>query len=285
MNTLAIHPANFTRRTPDLAGKFRRERRYGTLALYHFLRLSDLGREGIELSGSFRFADHLYANRASGRGPLGWLLDRVLLSLPAARAMRQRCTAATAEMSRAFAGHRVAGRPGPFRILTVPCGLPRDVRDFVALLEAREPGAAARIEYTGLDLDADAIGAAQSFLAGSAVRRPHFVHADALEESSYAVASFDFIASTGLGEFLDDEQVGRLYANVYRALAPGGTFFTSALAREPRSDTLLRAFEFDAHYRTGAEIERLLDRQEWSSVRCTRDDVGLGSLVRASKPL
>src|SRR5436190_23290774 len=110
----AIHPANFTRRTSDLAGKFRRERRYGTLALYHFLRLSDLGREGIERSGSFRFADHLYANRAAGHGPLGWLLDRVLLSLPAARAMRQRCTAASAEMSRAFASHRAAGKPGPF---------------------------------------------------------------------------------------------------------------------------------------------------------------------------
>ena len=284
MNTLAIHPANFTRRTRDLAGKFRRERRYGALALYHLLRLSDLAREGIERSGSFRFADHLYANRASGRGALGWLLDRVLLSLPAARAMRERCTEASAEMSRAFAGHRAAGRAGAFRILTVPCGLPRDVRDFAARLEAREPGADARIEYTGLDLDADAIAAAQAFLAGSSVRTPRFVQGDALEEASYPAASFDFIASTGLGEFLDDDQLADLYANIHRALAPGGVFFTSALAYEPRSDALLRAFEFDARYRTRAEIERLLGGQSWRECHCSDDARGRQTFVRAIKP-
>ena len=283
MNTLAIHPANFTRRTRDLAGKFRRERRYGTLALYHLLRLSDLAREGIERSGSFRFADHLYANRASGRGTLGWLIDRVLLSLPAARTMRQRCTEASAEMSRAFAGHRAAGKAGAFRILTVPCGLPRDVRDFAARLEAREPGAAARIEYTGLDLDADAIAAAQEFLAGSPVRLPRFVHADALDEASYPAASFDFIASTGLGEFLDDDRLAFLYANVHSALAPGGVFFTSALACEPRSDALLRAFEFDARYRTRAEIERLLGGQPWRECPCNDDARGRQTFVRAIK--
>src|SRR5436190_22154937 len=130
MNALAIRPANFTRRTRDLAGKLRRERRFGFLALYHLLRISDLGREGIEHSGSYRFADHLYANRASGRGLLGWVIDRVLLSLPAARAMRQRCGEATVEMHRAFAAHRASGNDEPFRILSVPCGLPRDVRDF-----------------------------------------------------------------------------------------------------------------------------------------------------------
>ena len=56
MNSPAIRPANFTRHTPDLAGKLRSERRYGFLALYHVMRLSDFGREGIERSGSYRFA-------------------------------------------------------------------------------------------------------------------------------------------------------------------------------------------------------------------------------------
>ena len=77
MNTTIAPPANFTRRTRDLAGRLRREGRYGFLGLVHVLRLSDLGREGIERSGSYRFADHVYANRASGRGILGRAIDRL----------------------------------------------------------------------------------------------------------------------------------------------------------------------------------------------------------------
>src|SRR5687767_11181326 len=123
MTALTTRPANFTRRTLDLAGKLRRERRYGFLALYHLLRLSDLAREGIERSGSYRFADHLYANRASGRGPIGWAIDRLLLSLPASRAMRQRCAESATAMWRTFEAHLAIENSGPFRILTVPCGL------------------------------------------------------------------------------------------------------------------------------------------------------------------
>jgi len=52
--------------------------------------LSDLAREGIANSGSFRFADHIYAGLASGRTPLGRFLDRRLLATPAACAFRRR---------------------------------------------------------------------------------------------------------------------------------------------------------------------------------------------------
>src|SRR5688572_18490164 len=87
---------NRTRRTEDLPGKFRREGRRWLIPLYHLLRQSDLAREGIANSGSYRFADHLYANCASGIGWFGRWLDARLLNLPAARAMRARCTGATA---------------------------------------------------------------------------------------------------------------------------------------------------------------------------------------------
>ena len=91
MNTSTITPANFTRRTANLPDKFRRERRFALIPLYHLLRLSDLAREGIEHSGSYRFADHLYRNVASGRGWFGHWLDRRLLNLAASEAMRNRC--------------------------------------------------------------------------------------------------------------------------------------------------------------------------------------------------
>jgi len=48
MNNPPTKPANFTRRTADFPARFRRERRFALIPLYHLLRLSDLAREVIE---------------------------------------------------------------------------------------------------------------------------------------------------------------------------------------------------------------------------------------------
>lgn len=282
--TTPIRPANFTRRTADIAGMLRQKREYGYLALYHLLRLSDLGKEGIERSGSYRFADHIYANRATGRGILGRALDRLLLSLPATQALRQRCAESTAAMHRALGDHEVARLAEPFRILTVPCGLPRDVADFADSIETdRLPAAHPRFEYSGVDLDPEVLVAARDFLAHSAVRGAQWVEGDALNPECFPPGKFHFIASTGLSEFLDDTDLVRFCANVHRSLASGGVFFTSATAHEPRSDALLRAFEFRLHYRSQPEIAALLETSPWRSVRYTHDPKGLQTFIYATK--
>ena len=84
----------------------------------------------MEHSGSYRFADHMYRGVPSGRGWIGRWLDAVLLKLPATRSMRQRCFASRDAMRGVFSAHVALRNNEPFRILTVPCGLPRDVRDF-----------------------------------------------------------------------------------------------------------------------------------------------------------
>src|SRR3954449_2615893 len=98
---LSAKPANFTRRSDDFIAKFAREGRYHLIPLYWLLRLSDLAREGIEHSGSYRFADHIYRDEPSGAGWFGRWLDRRLLNLSASRAMRGRYLRAREEMHRA----------------------------------------------------------------------------------------------------------------------------------------------------------------------------------------
>ena len=285
MNTVIIsRPANRTRRTHDLAGKLRHEKRYGFLVLYHLLRLSDLGREGIERSGSYRFADHVYANRASGRGLVGRMIDRILLGLPATRAMRQRCFQSAVAMRQAFREHCATREAGPFRVLTVPCGLPRDVCEFVDSIEMTNSKTPPPIEYTGMDLDHEVIAAARDFLAHSAVPTARWIEGDALSWEAWPGAEpFHFVASTGLGEFLDDTQLAQLYANIHRSLAPEGVFFTSATAFERRSDAMLRAFELHTHYRTQAGIESLLAPLGWRDLHFTHDQTGLQTFVQAKK--
>jgi hypothetical protein len=176
-----------------------------------------------------------------------------------------------------------AGRSGPFRILTVPCGLPRDVRDFATRIAAEAPEHLAKIEYHGIDLDPMVVDAATTFLAGSPIRKPRIVQGNALDPACYGDRPYHCVASTGLGEFLEDDDLGVLYGNVFTALAPGGVFFTSATAFDGKSDALLRTFELRSQYRTRKALERLLAPHAWTSVRFETHPTGLQTFVRAIK--
>lgn len=244
------------------------------LALYHLLRWSDFGREGIERSGSYRFADHLYRNVASGRGWLGRWLDRRLLDLPSARAMRQRYLKAKEAIADAL-----ENRNGPLHLLAIPCGIPRDVSE----LAVEWPDAAQRIRYAGMDLDPEVLAAARAHLAATLVGSQEFIEGNALVAGDFPRRPIDFVVSTGLGEFLDDEQLAIFYGNVFATLEEGGTFFTSATAFERRSDYLMKAFEMEAHYRDKQRTEAILRRHPWRELNFASDATGLQTFVLARK--
>ena len=277
--TAAIRPANFTRTSPDLIAKYLKSGRWHLIPLYWLLRQSDLAREGIEHSGSYLFADHLYANVPSGRGLYGRWLDKRFLSLPSARGMRARYTEAVKAMHRVFAMHQTEHPGKKFRLLTVPCGIPRDVRDFVSSLT---PEQRALVEYTACDIDPEVIAAARSFLAAATELTPTLLCADALDFAALPESGFDFIASTGLGEFLDDARLTVFYRNIHRWLAPGGTFYTSATAWERRSDWLMKTFELEAHYRDRTMFENLLRCCPWQSVELWHDATRLQTFALAN---
>ena len=270
--TTAIRPANFTRTSPSLVTKYLKAGRWHLIPLYWLLRRSDLAREGIERSGSYHFADHLYANVPSGRGIFGRWLDKRLLHLPSARGMRARYTESVKVMHRVFAAHQESHPGQRFRLLTVPCGIPRDVMDFVSSLS---PEQRAVVDYTGCDIDPGAIAAASSFLAPLRELNAGFICADALDSTALPPGRFDFIVSTGLGEFLSDEQIATFYGNVECWLAPGGAFYTSATAWERRSVWLLKTFELEAHYRDQTEFRNLLQSAPWQSVKLWHDTTQL----------
>lgn len=266
-------PANFTRHTANLTAKFWRSGHWHLLLLYHFLRLSDLAREGIERSGSFRFADHLYQNRASGCGVIGRWLDRVLLNTRAARAMRERCVQSTRHIQ-----HRLDTADRELRLLAVPCGIPRDV----SRLRRRTQ----QLCYTGMDVDAQVLAAAKIHLeedAPNLLPKSVFVHGDALHDLDFPEQPQDIIVSTGLGEFLDDAQLRVFYRNVFDSLSSGGTFYTSATRREGGSDYLMKAFEMQAHYRTEADLRALLSELPWARVDYSHDATRLQTFVVATR--
>ncbi len=271
---------NRTRQSASLPGALLRRGRVLALPLYGALRASDLAREGLDHSGSYRFADHVYRDEPSGHGVFGRWLDARLLALPAVRSFRSRFHAARDELS-AFLLDR-AGAPGRLDVLSAPCGIPRELvegyRQFVA------SGAIARADLTfhGLDLDAEALREAADF-ARSGGLAPFVVHhGDVFDPASYPPA-LDFITCTGLAEFLDDRRLADLLALFFDRLRPGGLFLTSGMRRRAVSDYLLRLAELRVHYRTAFDLSQLAGRLPFSSVDVRVDRLGIQAILVARR--
>lgn len=274
-------PKNRTRRSRSIPRRLVREGAPHLLPVYYLMRLSDLGREGIDHSGSFRFADHIYQGRASGRTVLGRMLDARLLAMPAAQAFRRRCERAQDVIRHALESYPPEAEP--LRVLAVPCGIPRDIINLSAALQADNPGLLPRIEYHGLDIDPDVLNIAGGLTADCGLGAVHYRRGNALIAGDYPRCRFHVVVSTGLGEFLADDELAAFYTLVYDAMEPGGTFYTSATARDLRSDALLRMAELVTQYRQAGAVERILRLRPWSRLSLTPDSTGLQTFVTAVK--
>src|SRR5688572_1652678 len=261
---------NRTRTSASIPKRLLREGKIHLLLLYALLRASDLAREGIENSASYRFADHIYRGRPSGRFIIGKLLDALLLSLPGARSMRSRFLHARAEIL--VAAHR---QPAwrPFRVLSVPCGIARELVETGLTLCIEDPSLYVRARFFGMDLDPHPLELSRDLAGGLTNLR--FIQADAFDPAAYP-RELDLILSTGLGDFLPDDELVRFYAICRGALREGGTFVTSGMRRDPLADYLMRELgELRAHYRGSDELLRLLRRAGFRYVEARRDAIGL----------
>ena len=276
--------ANRTRTSKSIPRKLIKERKLHFLPVYWLMRLSALGREGIENSGSYRFADHAYRSDPSGRGTLGKLIDRLLLNLRATQAFRERCSQAQTAIRNALEVHSRRNPGQPFHVLSVPCGIPRDVFNLSHRLSHEAPGLLPCIHYCGMDLDPEALRHAKDLLLESALENLEFHHGDALDAQSFPQKRFHCIVSTGLGEFLSDSELSAFYANIYDALEPGGVFYTSATAEDPRSERLLRAFELHTNYRTQDQMADFFGQLAWA-VNLSSHPSGLQTFVTAQRRL
>jgi SAM-dependent methyltransferase len=274
---------NRTRTSESIPRKLLREGKLHLLPVYALMRTSDLAREGIENSGSYRFADHVYRNEASGRFGLGRVLDAVLLRMRGARSMRNRFHHAQNEIVAAAHAFQAAGRPAaaPFRVLSIPCGIARDLVLAGARIARELPAVYDRSTFFGVDLDPVPLELSRELAPSD----DHFIFArgDALDASAFP-SELDVIVSTGLGEFLDNDLLVRFYRNCHERLRVGGVFVTSGMQADRVADYLMRQLaELHTHYRRADELIRWLHTVGFHEVATRRDDVGLQTLVVARK--
>jgi hypothetical protein len=272
-----IRPHNRTRRSRSIPRRLLREGRLHLLAAYYLLNLSDLGREGIANSGSYLFADHIYRNQPSGRGALGRWVDARLLFSPPAQAFRRRHLRCVEELRRAL--ESFPEDVNPLRVLSIPCGLPRDLTLLAQTLLEERPDLLQRIEYHGMDIDDELLRLAEQFTASTPIPVKQYHQGNALWAETFPYGPFHFVVSTGLNEFLERDELEVFFRNVFDRLAPGGVFYTSATQMEPRSDALMRAFELVTRYHSTDEIEQTLGHLPWSRLKLVQDESGLQTFV------
>jgi chemotaxis methyl-accepting protein methylase len=224
--------------------------------------------------------------------------------MPAARAFRFRFLATRDELASFLVDRARSGAAGSggIDVLSVPCGIPRELMEASALVRSRLGSWPCRIALHGLDLDAAVLDEARAAVAGSvddavegrveggagggaaAGARPAFqaIHGNALSPSAYG-KTFDFITCTGLTEFLDDTAVAALYGIFFSMLKPDGKLVTSGMTRRWTSDYLLRLGELQAHYRSADDLRRLIGGLGFREVRTWHDATGLQTMMSASK--
>lgn len=278
---LASRRRNFTRTSASIPARLMREGKWYLVPAYALARTSDLAREGIESSGSYRFADHIYRGKPGGRWGIGWLLDAALLALPAARSMRERYLHSRAQVAGELRS-AAAARRGT-RILSVPCGIARDLvggADDAQRVVFRALDGARLI---GMDLDPEPLELSRA-LAGER-EAFQFVQGDALDPAAFP-RDLDLVVSTGLGEFLSDAELARFYGACHAALKPGGRFVTSGMSRSKLADRLLRELaELHTHYRDAAALTAALEAAGFADISVRPDRFGLQWLATATRPL
>jgi hypothetical protein len=269
---------NRTRRAHSIPRKLWAERKPYLIPIYYLLFTSDLAREGIRNSGSYAFADHIYCGKASGRWGVGTLVDRLLLDMPAARAFRTRFIHARESIVR----HAVTWPSDePINVLSVPCGIGRELLQAATSLRRHSPATYARLTCGGVDLDPAPLETTRVQAAACGLRPFRLIVADALDAGNLPEGQ-TLVTSTGFGEFLADDELFYFYRKCRAALTTGGWLVTSATRRHPLSDYLLRNLgELHTQYREAPELVALLRAAGFDDVRWQQDTLGLQTLAVA----
>jgi len=165
-------------------------------------------------------------------------------------------------------------------VLSVPCGIPRDLIAAVEKFRAAG-GVTEGVRFHAVDLDADVLSQAKTLAREHGIALITY-HGDAMDPGTYA-GEFDFITSTGLGEFLDDGQLISLYALFRRTLRPEGVMVTSAMRRLGFSDYLLQLAELQVHYRSAEDLATMARQAGFVRLTTSVDAHGIQGFLKAMK--
>ncbi|MBI4202756.1 MAG: class I SAM-dependent methyltransferase family protein [Chloroflexi bacterium] len=221
----ARHSRGAQRSTASIAWRFVVRLKWQYLPLL----LSDYTREILRRKYDAVATDMAYENRASGAaGPLGKLVDRLVLNFPTHEGLRQRLAIVQGSLKKEIT-QRLQQSDGPVRVLSAPCGLMRDVLGCVTELRKEPALDMTRVDIYGLDLDASGEvlpeAGRRAEACGVAVRlyQDDLFKPQAFQEVLEQGVRFQVVNCIGLTPWLDLAEVRQLMSFFHdRVLEPGG---------------------------------------------------------------
>jgi SAM-dependent methyltransferase len=182
--------------------------------------------------GDHALLDAFYTRRTAS-GPVGRLLDELVLDCAAGRAVvdRKRYVAA-------WLGARLALHPEA-KVADIACGPCRLERD---LLAAR---IGTRARFVAMDGDDEALAYARRVLEGAPAVRLWHENAIRIARDPQVpamLAGADWVVSLGLLDYLPDRLAARLLLALRRALRPGGEMLVGNFAADNPSRTFMEWF-------------------------------------------
>ncbi|MBO0740135.1 MAG: class I SAM-dependent methyltransferase, partial [Hyphomicrobiaceae bacterium] len=237
--------------------------------LLPLLRLSALG-ERLQAkprgyAGDYRTIAMIYQDKPSGRGPLGPILDRSMLNLGVAKAIRNRRRMLASEIAKSY-----AATSKEFYVACLACGPACEAFD--AFRAVSDSG---RLNVSCVDIDREALAQiADRALAQKLSGQLQPLHGNliylATGRQEMQLASQDLIYSLNITDYLSDDLAVSLLDWMHGKLRPGGRVIIGNFhPRNPSRGLMDHVLEWRLIYRDEAAINRLFQASRFATP-CSR---------------
>lgn len=241
------------------------------------MRLSDLGREGIDNSGSHQFADHIYKSNPSGRFVAGKIIDGLILKLPSSRSFKNRYIYSRDRI--------VEGVLNDKRkiVVSVPSGIPRDLIEAAKIIESKDRNIFKNVKFYCIDLNPEVLKLGKKMALDHNVHNIEFICGNISDLNIYPKTP-DIISCLGFTEFISDESMLKFLLDSYGILNDKGIVITTSTIEHKLSAYLMNNLaELYAEYRNEDTMNKLLSKTDYKIRQMKRDQVGYQLLMELYK--
>ena len=282
----ARHTRGAYRTTRQIAWDFVRQFKW----IYLPMLLSRYGREVVRRKYDAIATDLAYENHSSWElGPVSYIADKFVLSLPTHSALRQRLRFVADELKRAAIEFGTENPQQPVRILSAPCGAGRDLATFGGELAQENPELFARLEVHALDLDPT--GEAIPLLkqrttdAGMDVstHRQDLFQLRASGSDTEQISRFDIVNCIGLTPWLTSEEVLSLVTRFHDDLMAESGVLLIDLFKWHRFSRLAYSLEINTIYHEPDEFIATVERVGFKLVRSAESNNKVNSVYTFKK--